>query len=157
MAEYAYTTRVNEKCDVYSFGVVLLELVTGRRANDGDEHNSLAEWAWYRLQDGHPNSIIDVVDEDIRDPNHVEKMGMVLKLALMCTSTSPMSRPSMKDVLEILLGPQQHHLNNGCIKKGSSEYDGAPLLHSESSLCDDNPGSLVNDDDDDSDRLACHV
>ncbi|KAG7984193.1 hypothetical protein I3843_04G146000 [Carya illinoinensis] len=43
--EYACTTRINEKIDVYSFGVIILELTTGRKANDGDEHSSLAEWA----------------------------------------------------------------------------------------------------------------
>ncbi|RVW79224.1 LRR receptor-like serine/threonine-protein kinase HSL2 [Vitis vinifera] len=41
--EYAYTTKVNKKIDVYSFGVVLLELVTGREPNNGDEHMCLAE------------------------------------------------------------------------------------------------------------------
>ncbi|RWR73531.1 receptor-like protein kinase HSL1 [Cinnamomum micranthum f. kanehirae] len=111
--EYAYTTRVNEKCDVYSFGVVLLELVTGRRASDGDGHSSLAEWAWYLLQDGQPKSISDAVDEEIRDPNHLKEMCMVLKLGLMCTSTSPVARPTMKEVVEILFrcGSQHNHLN----------------------------------------------
>ncbi|GKV03470.1 hypothetical protein SLEP1_g15762 [Rubroshorea leprosula] len=52
--EYAYTTRVNEKIDVYSFGVVLLELVTGREANRGDEHRNLAQWAWQHYNEGRP-------------------------------------------------------------------------------------------------------
>ncbi|XXG48165.1 hypothetical protein AAC387_Pa02g2682 [Persea americana] len=160
--EYAYTTKVNEKCDVYSFGVVLLELVTGRRANDGDGHNSLAEWAWYRLQDGQPNSITDAVDEEIRDPNHLKEMGMVLKLGLMCTSTSPMSRPTMKQVVEILFRcGSQHHHSNGWSKKGSSleyPYDAAPLLHSASSHFDDrSPRSSNEDGDDDCNGLACNV
>ncbi|GKV10008.1 hypothetical protein SLEP1_g21433 [Rubroshorea leprosula] len=43
--EYAYTTKVNEKIDVYSFGVVLLELVTGREADRGNENTGLAAWA----------------------------------------------------------------------------------------------------------------
>ena len=30
LAEYAYTTKVNEKIDVFNFGVVLLELTTRR-------------------------------------------------------------------------------------------------------------------------------
>ncbi|KAG6658390.1 hypothetical protein CIPAW_04G157600 [Carya illinoinensis] len=41
--EYTRTTRINEKIDVYSFGVILLELATRRKANDGDEHTSLAK------------------------------------------------------------------------------------------------------------------
>ena len=104
---------MNEKCDVYSFGVVLLELVTGRRANDGDAHSTLAEWAWYLLQDGQPKSITDAVDEEIRDPNHLKEMCMVLKLGLMCTSKSPVARPTMKEVVEILFRcrSQHYHLN----------------------------------------------
>jgi len=103
--EYAYTTKVNEKIDVYSFGVVLLELVTGREPNDGDEHTNLAEWAW--RQHGEGNSIIDALDEHIKEPLILEEKSSVFKLGLICTSTLPSSRPSMKEVLQILrqIGP----------------------------------------------------
>ncbi|KAK4485885.1 hypothetical protein RD792_008536 [Penstemon davidsonii] len=43
--EYAYTTKVSVKSDVYSFGVVLLELTTGRKAINGNDHMNLAGWA----------------------------------------------------------------------------------------------------------------
>lgn len=36
--EYARTSRLTEKSDVYSFGVVLLELLTGKKAVDGDSN-----------------------------------------------------------------------------------------------------------------------
>jgi len=49
-AEYVQTTRVNEKIDVFSFGVILLELTTGKKATCGDEHSSLAHWAWRHIQ-----------------------------------------------------------------------------------------------------------
>nr|CAB3459566.1 unnamed protein product [Digitaria exilis] len=62
--EYAYTRRVNEKVDVYSFGVVLLELTTGRKANDGGELGCLAEWARHHNQSG--ASILDATDKSIR-------------------------------------------------------------------------------------------
>lgn len=45
--EYARTGQLSVKSDVYSFGVVLLELMTGRRANDileMNEENDLASW-----------------------------------------------------------------------------------------------------------------
>ncbi|KAK9947848.1 hypothetical protein M0R45_003448 [Rubus argutus] len=57
--EYAPTTRVNEKIDVYSFGVILLELKTGREPSEGDEHTSLAEWAWRHAQES--NSMADAL------------------------------------------------------------------------------------------------
>ncbi|GLT25494.1 hypothetical protein SLA2020_006180 [Shorea laevis] len=102
--EYAYTTKVNEKFDVYSFGVVLLELVTGREANCGDEHTNLAQWAWRHYTEGRPE--VEIFDPEINDPCHLEEMTLVYKLGLICTSTLPSSRPSMKEVLLFL---QRHY------------------------------------------------
>ncbi|KAF8034228.1 hypothetical protein BT93_C0497 [Corymbia citriodora subsp. variegata] len=99
--EYARTTRVNEKIDVYSFGVVLLELTTGREANDGDEDMCLADWAWRHMQDGKP--ISDALDEEIKDDSNVDKISSVFKLGIFCTATLPSTRPTMKEVLQVLL------------------------------------------------------
>ncbi|KAG5524803.1 hypothetical protein RHGRI_031460 [Rhododendron griersonianum] len=124
--EYAYTTKVNEKIDVYSFGVVLLELVTGREANDEDEHTSLAEWEW--RQHGEGNPVIDALDGYIKEPLNLEEKSSVFKLGLICTSTLPSSRPSMKEVLQMLrrIGP----VEGSEVKKVGTEYDVAPLLAS---------------------------
>ncbi|KAF5458958.1 hypothetical protein F2P56_022950 [Juglans regia] len=99
--EYARPTRINEKIDVYSFGVILLELTTGRKANDGDEHTSLAEWALRHIQDGKP--IVDALDEEVKEPCHLNEMCHVFRLRLYCTGTQPSTRPSMKKVLKVLL------------------------------------------------------
>ena len=106
MTEYAYTRKANEKIDVYSFGVVLLELATGREANRGNEHMSLAEWAWQHFGDG--KSIIEALDEEIMEECYLEEITTVFKLGLMCTRKKPSVRPSMKEVLLILgrCGPQ---------------------------------------------------
>ncbi|GKV03473.1 hypothetical protein SLEP1_g15765 [Rubroshorea leprosula] len=104
--EYAYTTKVNEKFDVYSFGVVLLELVTGREANCGDEHTNLAQWAWRHYTEGRPE--VEIFDPEINDPCHLEEMTLVYKLGLICTSTLPSSRPSMKEVLLFLQRHSRH-------------------------------------------------
>jgi serine/threonine protein kinase len=100
-AEYAHTTRVNEKVDVFSFGVILLELATGRKANHGDEHTSLAEWAWRHIQEGNP--VVDALDEEVRENSYLEKMCCVFTLGIICTGTQPSTRPSMKEVLQVLL------------------------------------------------------
>lgn len=123
-AEYAYTTKVNEKIDVYSFGVVLLELVTGKEPHYGDEHASLAEWAWKHY--GQENLMADALDEEIRDPRYLEEIVTVLKLGVMCTSPLPTSRPSMKEALEILQRCRSFEGNAG--KKVVKERDVSPLL-----------------------------
>lgn len=119
---------MSEKIDVYSFGVVLLELITGREAHNGDESSSVAEWAWRHVQEG--KQILDMMDEDIKEPLYLEDINTVLKLGLLCTSTFPSSRPAMKDVLQILLRCQRLPIGE---KTNGNEYDVAPLLQSSNS------------------------
>ncbi|XP_010669046.2 receptor-like protein kinase HSL1 [Beta vulgaris subsp. vulgaris] len=108
--EYWQTKRLNEKIDVYSFGVVLLELATGKDPCTGNEHLNLADWSWQHCCDEHP--IIDALDEDIKEPRFIEQMVKVFKLGLICTSKMPSSRPSMKQVLQ-LLNACSHYENHG--------------------------------------------
>lgn len=122
--EFAHTRRVNEKIDVYSFGVVLLELCTGREAKEGDEHTSLAEWAWRHFQNG--KTIESALDEDVKEPCYMEEMGVVFKLGIMCTGMLPSTRPSMKEVLQILLRNGSLHAQRET--KIQVENDVAPLL-----------------------------
>ncbi|XP_010325071.1 receptor-like protein kinase 5 isoform X1 [Solanum lycopersicum] len=98
--EYASTFRVNIKTDIYSFGVVLLELTTGRQPILREEQMNLAQWAQQRYKDG--NYIVEALDEEIMETSNVEQMRDVFKLGLMCTGASPSSRPSMKEVCNIL-------------------------------------------------------
>uniref|UniRef100_A0A0E0NBW5 non-specific serine/threonine protein kinase n=1 Tax=Oryza rufipogon TaxID=4529 RepID=A0A0E0NBW5_ORYRU len=99
--EYGHRLKVNEKIDVYSFGVVLLEIITGRVANDGGEYYCLAQWAWRQYQEY--GLSVDLLDEGIRDLTHVEDALAVFTLAVICTGEQPSVRPSMKDVLHVLL------------------------------------------------------
>ncbi|KAF6996911.1 hypothetical protein CFC21_013187 [Triticum aestivum] len=124
--ECAYTRKANEKVDVYSFGVVLLELATGREAGNGGEHCSLAEWAWRHLQSG--KSIADAADECIGDARQSDDFEVVFKLGIICTGAQPSTRPTMKDVLQILLRCEQAHRKTVDEKTAVSEYDAAPLL-----------------------------
>ncbi|KAF8028862.1 hypothetical protein BT93_E1512 [Corymbia citriodora subsp. variegata] len=122
--EYARTTRVNEKIDVYSFGVVLLELTTGREANDGDEDMCLADWAWRHMQDGKP--ISDALDEEVKDESNVDEISNVFKLGIFCTATLPSTRPTVKEVLQVLLKCSNPLYN--VKKKSQHKFDVVPLL-----------------------------
>lgn len=142
-AEYAYTTKVNEKIDVYSFGVVLLELVTGREANFGDEYSSLAKWSWRHYAEQQP--ISNALDEEINEPCYLEEMTTMYKLGLICTSTAPADRPSMKEVVQILrrLCPTDGYEG----KKSKTEFDVAPLLGKSTYLSSCKSSRKVNHDD----------
>ncbi|CAJ2636732.1 unnamed protein product [Trifolium pratense] len=123
--EYVQTTKVNEKIDVFSFGVILLELATGKEATYGDEYSSLVEWSWRHVHEG--SNIEELLDKDFVEQSYLDEMCCIFKLGIMCTATLPSSRPSMKEVLHILLRSE------GGIVFGErnvivGEYDDAPFL-----------------------------
>ncbi|KAK3130640.1 hypothetical protein QOZ80_6BG0496020 [Eleusine coracana subsp. coracana] len=110
--EYGHRRKVNEKVDVYSFGVVLLELTTGKVANDSNADLCLAEWAWKRHQKGAPFE--DVVDEAIRgEPALMQDILSVFTLGVICTGENPLTRPSMKEVLNYLIRCDQMSADAG--------------------------------------------
>ncbi|XP_020593922.1 receptor-like protein kinase HSL1 [Phalaenopsis equestris] len=94
--------KVNEKVDVYSFGVVLLELVTGMEAGDGgeEEDENLTDWAWRRYRE---NGV--AVDQEIAgvSPEWVREAELMFKIGIMCTVDDPGKRPTMKDVVQMLM------------------------------------------------------
>ncbi|KAL5556136.1 hypothetical protein UlMin_038372 [Ulmus minor] len=119
--EYAYTLRVTEKSDVYSFGVLLLELITGKRPNDSSlgENKDIVTWVTeaalsksssqeettshlFSVQDCRELNL-ELIDPRM-DPStcDYEEIDKVLNVALMCTSKLPISRPSMRRVVELL-------------------------------------------------------
>nr|CAB3468185.1 unnamed protein product [Digitaria exilis] len=123
--EYGYRPKVNEKVDVYSFGVVLLELTTGKVANDSGADMCLAEWAWKRYQKGAPFD--DVVDVAIREPAYMQDILSVFTLGVICTGENPLTRPSMKEVMHQLIRCEQIAAEAEACQV---EYEGggAPLL-----------------------------
>ncbi|KAI3675656.1 hypothetical protein L1987_85248 [Smallanthus sonchifolius] len=101
--EYAMRGHLTEKADVFGFGVVALEIISGRSNCDStleDEKIYLLEWAW-NLHEA--NSELELVDEELSDFDENE-VKRVMRIALLCTQTSPMQRPSMSRVVAMLTG-----------------------------------------------------
>ncbi|KAJ0798944.1 putative protein kinase RLK-Pelle-LRR-III family [Helianthus annuus] len=103
--KYAYTMKVTEKCDIYSYGVVLLELVTGRApVQPLEQGGDLVTWVRsYIRKHSLDHGILDArldVEDDERVVNH---MISILKVAILCTSMSPYDRPSMREVVSMLI------------------------------------------------------
>lgn len=102
--EYAYTMRVTEKCDTYSFGVVLLELLTGQPpVQPLDQGGDLVTWVKRSIKSTSLTSGVLDNRVDLTKRRTVEEMSLVLKIALFCTNTSPFDRPTMREVVKMLL------------------------------------------------------
>ncbi|XP_037457818.1 receptor-like protein kinase 5 [Triticum dicoccoides] len=155
--EYASRLRVNEKVDVYSFGVVLLELITGKVANDGGADVCLAEWAWRRYQKGSPFN--DVVDEHIRDPANMADILAVFTLGVICTGENPPARPSMKEVLQHLIRCDRMSAQAEACQLDYGGDGGAPLLDAKkgSRRRDVSDSGRWDDDEEDSGNFVVHA
>ncbi|KAL8249014.1 hypothetical protein R6Q59_005882 [Mikania micrantha] len=76
-----------------------MEIVTGRRPIEYGEDNVLIlnEQVKIMLEEG---NVLECVDVSMGDPE--DEVLPILKLALVCTSQIPSSRPSMAEVVQIL-------------------------------------------------------
>ncbi|CAM8989011.1 unnamed protein product [Rhodiola kirilowii] len=102
--EHASMQLITEKSDVYSFGVVLLEVLTGRHPLDptmpGGAH--LLQWVKDHLASkNEPSNILDIKLRGRADPQ-MHEMLQTLAISLLCISTRPDDRPTMKDVVAML-------------------------------------------------------
>ncbi|EEF51931.1 L-type lectin-domain containing receptor kinase S.1 [Ricinus communis] len=92
--------------DVYSFGVVILEVACGRRPiemgkDDDEDDRVLIECVRELYVEG---KVVEAADERIQGEYGVEEMEMVLKLGLAACHPDPQRRPTMKEVVAVLVG-----------------------------------------------------
>ncbi|MCD7473476.1 hypothetical protein HAX54_015353 [Datura stramonium] len=100
--EYGYTKRAGEQMDTYSFGVILLELITGKQAEEAESgEGSLDVVKWVRRKINITNGALQVLDPKISSASQHEMLG-ALEIALCCTTVLPEKRPSMFEVVRIL-------------------------------------------------------
>ncbi|XWS25441.1 hypothetical protein CRYUN_Cryun27aG0068600 [Craigia yunnanensis] len=99
--EYGYTYKVNEKSDVYSFGVVLMELVSGKRPLEPEygDNEDIVTWVCSKIKTR--ESVLSIVDPRIPDA-FKEDAVKVLRIAILCTTTLPALRPTMRTVVQML-------------------------------------------------------
>lgn len=105
-AEYGCMTKITTKSDVYSFGVVLLELLTGKRPVDPTfaEGQNIVQWVGENLKK--KQDPVELLDSRLqgRPDTQVQEMLQALGIALLCASTRPDDRPTMKDAAALLRG-----------------------------------------------------
>ncbi|KAG8378787.1 hypothetical protein BUALT_Bualt07G0021300 [Buddleja alternifolia] len=103
--EMATTTSPTEASDVYSFGVVVLEVACGRRPLEtkveNEDEEVLIDWVRQKYMEGR---LMEAADKRIKGEYELEEMEAVLKLGLSCCHPDPTRRPSMREVIAVLIG-----------------------------------------------------
>ncbi|KAJ0081285.1 hypothetical protein Patl1_10637 [Pistacia atlantica] len=84
-----------KESDVYGFGVVLLELLSGRRSEEG----LLVKWALPLIK---LMRLSELLDPRLVFPSDVKPLVRLAKVALACVGNSRKSRPSIVQVAAIL-------------------------------------------------------
>jgi serine/threonine protein kinase len=102
--ELARLGKATKATDVFAFGAFILEVACGRRpigVNSRGEPQILVDFVlrfWQR------DLIICMIDPRLEGEYATEEAELVLKLGLLCSHPSPVSRPSMRLIMQYLCG-----------------------------------------------------
>ncbi|KAL8484099.1 hypothetical protein ACS0TY_026698 [Phlomoides rotata] len=101
--EYLLTGRATDKTDVFSYGAVVLEVASGRRPIDkGKASSNLVEWVWGLHREGR---LMAAADPRLGGAEFDEgDVTKVLLIGLVCSHPDPMARPTMRGVVQMLVG-----------------------------------------------------
>ncbi|BBN10146.1 protein MpRLK-Pelle_L-LEC11 [Marchantia polymorpha subsp. ruderalis] len=102
--EVAGSGKFTDNTDVYAFGAVALEIACGRPAylfKGPVEQTFLVDWVWEKLD---RERLFDVVDPRLGEEFDAKEMKVLLLLGLLCSHPNAGSRPTMRQVVEILGG-----------------------------------------------------
>ncbi|KAF2538830.1 hypothetical protein F2Q68_00021018 [Brassica cretica] len=106
--EYAYSSKATIKCDVYSFGVMLMELITGKKPVDScfGENKNIVNWVSTKIDT--KEGLIETLDKRLSESSKTDMIN-ALRVAIRCTSRTPTIRPSMNEVVQLLIdaAPQE--------------------------------------------------
>ena len=110
---------------MYSYGVVLLELITGRKAIEDEygEGKDIVYWVSTHLNER--DNVLKLLDVKVASEVVQNDMIKVLKIAVLCTRKLPSLRPSMREVVKMLLDADPYSsstsLNNNS-NKNSKDF-----------------------------------
>ena len=107
--EYLLTGRATDKTDVFSYGAVVLEVATGRRPIEKDTSgvgrngvsSNLVEWVWGLHREGR---LLTAADARLGGEFEEGEMRKVMMVGLACSHPDPMARPTMRGVVQMLVG-----------------------------------------------------
>ncbi|KAK7321466.1 hypothetical protein VNO77_32136 [Canavalia gladiata] len=107
--EYLLTGKATEKTDVFSYGAVVLEVASGRRPIEKDANGAgkagiscnLVEWVWSLHREGR---LLMAADPRLEGSFDEEEIRRVLLVGLACSHPDPLARPTMRGVVQMLVG-----------------------------------------------------
>ncbi|CAK9162267.1 unnamed protein product, partial [Ilex paraguariensis] len=101
--ELAITDKATTSTDVFAFEVFMLEGACGQRPIkvQGFDYTILVQWVLEKWQGG---AILEASDPRLGGDFAMEEMELVLQLSLFCSQNNPVSRPSMRQVMQYLDG-----------------------------------------------------
>ncbi|XP_024520236.1 probable LRR receptor-like serine/threonine-protein kinase At1g56130 isoform X2 [Selaginella moellendorffii] len=102
--EYATRGRLTTKADVFSYGILVLEIASGRKCVDPAlpaEEELLLQLSWKLVM---ANRMSECIDKRLGGDYAVEEVSRLLRVAMLCTQEHEEARPTMSDVVAMLLG-----------------------------------------------------
>ncbi|KAI3504888.1 hypothetical protein L1887_26660 [Cichorium endivia] len=117
--EWVFNLSITSKVDVFSYGVVILEMITGRspagKQQRSGEINSdtgltLVEWVRDRITElnasGRESWVEEIVNPAMSGEYDRTAMENLVNIAVQCAAEDMKARPSMKQVVNLLLNPE---------------------------------------------------
>ncbi|KAI5080088.1 hypothetical protein GOP47_0005567 [Adiantum capillus-veneris] len=100
--EYLILGQLTEASDVYGFGVVLLQLLSGRKAIDGDSllNRSLVQLAFSVMS--HDVALSELIDPRLEGVFNLRAFEKMAEVAYRCVQARSYDRPSISEVLDAL-------------------------------------------------------
>ncbi|XP_010061710.1 putative receptor protein kinase ZmPK1 [Eucalyptus grandis] len=118
--EWVYNMPITSKVDVYSYGIVLLEMLTGGNPVAGHairgeikgDNKTFTSWVREKMKPGLPMEtwIREIVDPTVKEPYDIKKMEVLVAVALQCVEEDRDARPTMSQVVEMLLRHESEDL-----------------------------------------------
>ncbi|KAK4599308.1 hypothetical protein RGQ29_009395 [Quercus rubra] len=120
--EWVFNLPITSKVDVYSYGIVVLEMVTGKdpsrsvhAIDDGGvaEHKRLVTWVREKMNKAAANTSLleEIIDPMLEGKYDISEMKALVQVALQCVEEDKDVRPTMSQVVEMLL--RQEKVSDG--------------------------------------------
>lgn len=139
LPEYASSGYITPEADVYSFGIIILEMITRKKPTDEMFVEGLTLCKW--VQAAFPHMVHEVIDPALQVELEQDlcEVLYLLKIGLLCTQKVAKDRPTMKEVLEMLLFKKQElkTIDLSTLIQGTPTYDDLMLRLQEDSSSTD--------------------